>query len=242
MKHQPFWKMAVVWLFLFITNSSFISPTSSTPSIMRLIYVYDALCGWCYGFSPVIEEFAQQHSEFEILVISGGMVLGDRVGPIGEVAPYINWAYKDVERATGVTFGKDFLEGTLKDGKAIFTSMPAALALAAFKTQSPEYDQSLAFAARLQKALYWEGTAPLDWEAYGKLAEEFDLEPAAFVAALHDKSTLEAAQEDFALANDLGVQGFPAVFLEIDGQIYQLGSGYMDLETLEARFQMALKQ
>lgn len=238
---QPFWKMGVLLLLIFMTNSSFFPSTSSTPSTVKLIYVYDALCGWCYGFSPVMEKFAQQHQkELEVQVVSGGMVTGDRVGPIGEVAPYISWAYKDVEKATGVTFGKDFLEGTLKDGQAIFTSLPAALALAVFRTQLPE--QSLAFAARLQKAIYWEGTPPLDWEAYGKMAEEFGLEAAPFVAALQEKSSQEAAEQDFALSQALGVQGFPTVFLEKEGQLYQLGSGYMDLEMLEARFQMALKQ
>lgn len=50
------------------------------------------------------------------------MVVG-KVVPIGEVASYISWACKDVEKATGVKFGDGFLNDILKDGKAIFTSI-----------------------------------------------------------------------------------------------------------------------
>ncbi len=56
----------------------------------KLIYVYDALCGWCYGFSPVISKIHKEYKDsLEFEVISGGMILGDRIGPIGEVASYI---------------------------------------------------------------------------------------------------------------------------------------------------------
>ena len=72
-----------------------------------IIYVYDALCGWCYGFSPVIKQvFEKYQAQFDFEVISGGMILGERQGPIGEVAAYIKGAYKTVEDTTGVKFGE----------------------------------------------------------------------------------------------------------------------------------------
>jgi putative protein-disulfide isomerase len=40
-----------------------------------LYYVYDPLCGWCYGFSPVINQLKESmQDEFTIEVISGVMV------------------------------------------------------------------------------------------------------------------------------------------------------------------------
>jgi len=119
---------------------------------MKVIYVYDALCGWCYGFSPVISKLHERHQEeLEFEVLSGGMVTGERIGPIGEVAGYISQAYKDVERAAGVTFGEGFLKGILAEGSAIFTSIPPAVALTVFKQHQPK--KAVPFAARLQKAI-----------------------------------------------------------------------------------------
>ena len=92
---------------------------------MKIIYVYDALCGWCYGFSPVMEQFyRKQHDAVDFEVISGGMITGSRMGPIGEVAPYIRWAYKEVEEKTRVTFGEAFLKQVLEDGKRFLALSP----------------------------------------------------------------------------------------------------------------------
>ena len=41
----------------------------------RIIYCYDAYCGWCYGFSPVIKALYEKYNDqFEFETISGGMI------------------------------------------------------------------------------------------------------------------------------------------------------------------------
>ncbi len=62
-----------------------------------IIYCYDAYCGWCYGFSPVIKKIAGDYKdEMEIEVLSGGMMIGEGVMPIEKIGPYIQTAYKSV--------------------------------------------------------------------------------------------------------------------------------------------------
>jgi putative protein-disulfide isomerase len=203
----------------------------------KLIYVYDALCGWCYGFSPTIRSFVDQHKEeLEVEVISGGMITGDRIGPIGEVAGYIKWAYKEVEQKTGVKFGTDFLNGTLEKGTAIFTSLPPAIALSVFKSKLP--NQQLAFAARLQQAIYYDGIAPRDFEAYGTLAEEFGLDNTAFQEAMTTEHFLEKAYEEFNWSKQRGITGFPTVVLQKGQQAYAIAKGAVPLENLEHNFQL----
>lgn len=207
---------------------------------MKIYYVYDVLCGWCYGFSPVIQKFAAEHQdELTFEVISGGMVTGDRIGPIGEVAGYIGEAYKDVERATGVEFGEDFLGGTLADGTAIFTSVPPALAMRVFKHMQPQ--RALDFAARMQKAIYYDGMAPKDKQGYGQLASEFGLDPQSFVLQMDDATTLMTAQAEFKLTQQWGINGFPTLLLEYgkDESIGILSRGYLPYEQLEQTYQRA---
>ena len=44
-----------------------------------LIYCYDAYCGWCYGFSPVISAIADAYKDkLEVEVLSGGMILPEK--------------------------------------------------------------------------------------------------------------------------------------------------------------------
>ncbi|MEM8524978.1 MAG: DsbA family protein [Bacteroidota bacterium] len=207
---------------------------------MKVVYVYDALCGWCYGFSPAMNQFQEKYkSSLDVEVISGGMVTGERVGPIGEVAGYISWAYKDVEQATGIKFGKGFLDGILKDGTAIFTSVPSAIALSVFKELQPS--NSLAFAAALQKAVYFDGLEPKNYDGYGKIAANFGLEAEEFVMKMNDDTYLKQAEGDFSKSKALGVTGFPTVFIEVNDTYYKIASGYIPFEKLEKNF-LSVKQ
>jgi putative protein-disulfide isomerase len=199
---------------------------------MKIIYVYDALCGWCYGFSPVMVQFKEKYKDsVEFEVISGGMITGKRIGPIGEVAPYISWAYKDVEKATGAQFGTDFLDKTLKNGDAIFTSIPPAIALSVFKTLDSVH--TVQFAAALQKAVYFDGLEPENIDAYGQIAAKFGLDADGFVSKMKDPHYKKLAEEDFNKSADLNVTGFPTIFLEKNGIYYKIGSGYLSFNDLE---------
>lgn len=40
---------------------------------MKLIYVMDPMCSWCYAFSLELEEFLTKHSNLEIDYIMGGL-------------------------------------------------------------------------------------------------------------------------------------------------------------------------
>lgn len=202
---------------------------------MKIIYVYDALCGWCYGFSPVIEQFCRKHHKtVDFEVVSGGMITGSRTGPIGEVAPYIRRAYKEVEERSGVSFGEAFLTQVLEDGKTIFSSVPPAVALSVFK--SHRADASVLFAAALQKAIYYDGLAPEDTAAYASLAEKFGIDGKTFTKQMGQPEFQAKAQEDFHKTQQLGVRGFPTVFAETEGTYYRLTSGYTSLTDLENRF------
>jgi len=201
---------------------------------MKIIYAYDALCGWCYGFSPVMEALHDKHQEeMEFEVLSGGMITGQRIGPIGEVAPYIRQAYRDVERATGVKFGEAFLKDVLANGKTIFTSVPPAIALSVFK--SYQKDKAVQFASVLQKAIYYDGLAPEDTEAYGALAEPFGIDGKTFAQQMNEDEFSTRAQQEFQRTQQFGVRGFPTVFAEVENTYYPLTRGYAPLAEIEKR-------
>lgn len=210
----------------------------STP---KLWYVYDALCGWCYGFSPVMQEIHREYaSALEFDVFSGGMIRGSRIGAIGEVAPYISWAYKQVEDRTGVRFGEKFLHGILADGTALFTSIPPALAMVVFKRSKPA--QALAFAHRLQTAIYFEGIQPSEYGVYGEYAQEFGFDAKEFSEQMQHPATLEAAEQEFALCARLGITGFPTVLLQRGQTLTLLAQGYTDADTLRELINAILQE
>jgi putative protein-disulfide isomerase len=214
---------------------------------MKLIYIYDALCGWCYGFAPAMRDFYQNHkNDFETSdVVSGGMITGERIGTIGEVAPYIKTAYKDVENRTGVKFGETFLKDILEEGSAIFTSIPPSIALSVFKKEAQNNPQLageknekiLHFAEDLQSLIYFDGIVPKDYSKYGELAEKYDLDKTDFVEKMNNPEYEKLAQQDFQLSQDFGVNGFPTVVIQKGEEFYLFARGFVDLAEMEKRFE-----
>ena len=198
----------------------------------RIIYVYDALCGWCYGFSPVIRRFHQQYAaDFDFDVLSGGMMTGARVKPISESMSYIEQAYKVVEERTGVTFGDGYLTNILRPGTYVSDSEKPGMAMTLVKAIAPEY--AVEFAGVLQNALYRDGIDLNVNAEYGPLVEPFGIDPDEFVAHLSDPAIKEQTWSEFNLVSQYGINGFPTVIADVGDKLFALSRGYVPYEQLE---------
>ncbi|MGF2411480.1 DsbA family protein [Ferruginibacter sp.] len=209
-----------------------------------LIYCYDAYCGWCYGFSPVIKKIAANYKDqLDIEVLSGGMMIGESKMPIEKIGPYIQSAYKRVEELTGIQFGEDFLWHTANPDKSdwIMNSEKPAIALSIFKEYFPE--QQLDFASDLQYALNYEGRDLDDDEAYRHLLEKYNIPSDEFYSKLKSNDFKEKAFYEFALCKQLSVDSFPQVLIQFnETRFYLLAKGYTDFETLDKRIQDVLTE
>ncbi|MEM1312290.1 MAG: DsbA family protein [Patescibacteria group bacterium] len=204
---------------------------NNTTQKPEIIYFYDALCGWCYGFSTVISKLHEKYkSEIDFQVVSGGMILGNRIGPIGEAAPYIKWAYKEVEEKTGIKFGRNFLE-VLNNGNTIFTSLPAAMAMSVFK----ELDQQnqIPFSQAIQKTIYYEGKDPANLQTFIDLVSEFNIDKQKFTAKINSQKAIDLAHIDFSLTQSLSVNGFPTIVLNYNNQQQIIARGYVAYPVLD---------
>ncbi len=211
---------------------------------LTLIYCYDAYCGWCYGFSPVIKKIAEEYkNKLSFEVLSGGMIITEQPRPIGATADYIQKAYKTVEEYTGIKFGEDYLWHVFHPDESDWfpNSEKPAIALCVFKDYHPGLQ--VQFAADLQYALHDEGRDLCDDEAYRHLLEKYNIPANEFYAALHSPEYKEKAYYEFALVKQLQVTGFPAVLLQAnESKFYLLARGYTDYETLKTRIANALKE
>ena len=207
-------------------------------------YCYDAYCGWCYGFSPVIKKIATAFKDklsFEVL--SGGMIPKENARPISAIAGYISEAYHRVEETTGIKFGEDYLWHIFNPDKSDWYqhSEKSAIALCIVKEIQP--DQQVAFAADLQYALHYEGRDLTDDEAYRHLLEKYVIPEEEFYTKLNSEEYKEKAHYEFALCKQLQATSFPQVLLQVaDQKFYLLAKGYTDYETLKERIQTVLAE
>lgn len=200
----------------------------------KLIYIYDALCGWCYGFSPVMQQlYKKYHGHLEFEVLSGGMIMGLRAGPIGEVAAYIAKAYPDVERGTGIKFGAPFIRNILEPGTAFFSSEMPGIALTVFRKSKPK--QALEFAHVMQNALYRDGQELSVLDNYRPLVAAFGLSGDDFIREMGTEEARYETSMEFQTVANWGVTGYPTVLLKPaeEEQYYMIGRGYTQLERME---------
>jgi putative protein-disulfide isomerase len=208
-----------------------------------VIYCYDAYCGWCYGFSPVIKKISDEYKHkltFEVL--SGGMIITDEPRHIRVTAGYIQKAYKTVEEYTGVKFGPDYLWHINNPEMSDWfpSSEKPAIAMCVFKEYYPA--RQVEFASDLQYALHYEGRDLCDNEAYRHLLEKYSIPPEDFYTGLASPAYKEKAYYEFALVKQLQVTGFPAVLMQVnESKFYLLARGYTDYETLKSRMEEVLK-
>ncbi|MBL7702226.1 MAG: DsbA family protein [Ferruginibacter sp.] len=209
-----------------------------------IIYCYDAYCGWCYGFSPVIKQIAADYKDrLEIEVLSGGMMTGEGVMPIEKIGPYIQTAYKRVEELSGIKFGDDFLWHINNPDKSdwVMNSEKPAIALCILKEYYPE--RQLEFATELQYALNYEGRDLDDDEAYRHLLDKYNLQHEAFYNKLKGAEYKEMARYEFALMKQLQVTGYPTVFIQTgETKFMMVARGYTPYEDVKERIENVLKQ
>ena len=209
-----------------------------------IIYCYDAYCGWCYGFSPVVKRIiAAYKDELDIEVLSGGMMIGEQVMPIEKIGPYILQEYKRVEELAGVKFGEDYLWHINNPDKSdwVMNSEKPAIALCILKEYYPE--RQLEFATDLQYALNYEGRDLDDDEAYRHLLDKYNIQPEAFYSKLNADEYKEMAHYEFALMKQLQVTGYPTVFVQTDELKFNMvARGYTEYEGLKQRIENVLKE
>ena len=207
-----------------------------------LWYCYDAYCGWCYGFSPVISRLAKEYAKrLAFDVLSGGMIMPEEPTHFAPMARYIGSAYKRVEEVTGIKFGEDFLWHVFHPEETDWypDSTKPAIALCIFKEYDP--DRPIFMASDIQYALNFEGRDLTDDEAYRHLVRKYNIPEEDFYTKLKSEEYREKAYYEFALVKQLQVTGFPCVLLQVsESKFYLLTSGYTDYETLKGRIEKVL--
>ncbi|MEI6088809.1 MAG: DsbA family protein [Bacteroidota bacterium] len=208
-----------------------------------IFYCYDAYCGWCYGFSPIIKKLAEAYGDripFEVL--SGGMILPEQPVPISVTAGFIDKAYPTVEETTGIKFGTDFLWHIKNPDLSDWfpnSEMPA-IAMCIFKELYP--NRQVEFASDLQYALNYEGRDLTDKEAYRHFLEKYSINEEMFYDKLQSDTFKEQAYYEFQLCKQLQVTGFPCVLIQVsENKFHLLARGFTPYEDLSARLEAVLK-
>ncbi|GAA3954448.1 DsbA family protein [Hymenobacter algoricola] len=215
---------------------------AQNPDLPEILYLFDPLCGWCYGMSPVIQRIQTEYADrVTVSVLCGGMVTGERVGPIGKAWGYISGALQQVEKATGVQFGAAFRALGAAGGN-IQDSEPPCRAITVFRQLDDVQHRAASFAHDLQQAHFRDGQDLNDVATYLPLITRYGLDAAEFGRRWALPETAAATQKEFAAVAKIGVQGFPTSILRVGNQGYLLARGFQPYAQFAQGLEQALAQ
>ena len=188
-----------------------------------LHYLYDPLCGWCYGAKPLI---AAAQTVLPVIAHGGGMMTGANRQPVSaQLRDYVIPHDRRIAEYTGQPFGEAYFEGLLRDHTALFDSAPPTAAVLAAEQLA---GRGLELLGRLQSAHYVEGRRIADEAVLIEFAAALGLEPAAFTQTFKQILANELPahfQHSRALLAQVGGQGFPTLALEQDGRFSLIDIG-----------------
>ncbi|MBP2306802.1 DsbA family protein [Azospirillum melinis] len=129
-------------------------------------YLFDPLCGWCYGASPAIA-MLPAIGDLALELLPTGLFSGAGARPLDEGFAAHAWAYDQrIHELTGQVFSERYRTDVLGDRSQRIDSGPATLALTAVALTAP--DREFAALAAIQSGRYADG---LDITAAATLAD-----------------------------------------------------------------------
>jgi len=201
---------------------------------MKIIYVGDPMCSWCYGIAPEWTKVSEHYKDkADIELVMGGLRPYYNV-PMTEMKDFLSEHWKEVHEATDQAFSY----GILDRPELVYDTEPPCRAAVVVRSLAKE--KEVAFFKEIQKAFYSDNKYLSDPAAYTEILDKLDISKEAFTTAFTSAEYREKVKEDFSRARDLGVQSFPTILLEYQGQTHIVARGYTKSENIIAAIASAL--
>lgn len=179
----------------------------------KLHYIFDPLCGWCYGAAPLVQA-AQKIPKLTLVLHGGGMMSGANRRQIdSQWRSYVMPHDQRIAQLTGQIFGDNYFNNLLNDTSAIMDSTPPIAAILATETLAGRGAEIL---HRIQYAHYVEGRRIADTPVLTELAVELGLDRDLFINTYNSALTTSSQHiaESRALLAKVHGHGFPTFALE----------------------------
>jgi len=185
-----------------------------------LHYLFDPLCGWCYGASAAVAEVSRA-AGVQLELSPSGLFSGSGARPMDDGFAAYAWSNDQrIERLTGQPFSERYRADVLTDREQRFDSGPATLALTAVAMTAPQREVEALQA--IQRARYVEGRDITQTQTLVAVLAALGLESSAALLAEPSEPLLEATRSHTARARSLmrefGANGVPAFVLETNDQ------------------------
>ncbi|WP_285164553.1 DsbA family protein [Shewanella goraebulensis] len=193
----------------------------------RLIYVYDPMCSWCWGYRPTWLALQQQlTAQLPELIIEyrlGGLAPDSDVAMPKEMQQFLSQTWHKIASQLGTEFNYDFWQ----DCQPRRSTYPACRACLIAR----EYGLEQAMILAIQQAYYLQAKNPSDNDTLINAAVSIGIEQAAFTERLLSEEVNLDLISELEAVHQLPVRGFPSLVLKVNGKALGIPLDYLNPQT-----------
>lgn len=197
---------------------------------MKIIYIMDPQCGWCYGNSQNVTALQDQFkNEFDFELQVGGMWLG-QAAPVGgdQLSQFLQDHAPRMAATTGARVDTRYYE-LAKDSTYTFSSLEPSAAIELIKEIAP--NKVFSFAKKVQEALFVGGKRLDEKETYHQILKSLSIDIKPFDHQWMGAENIKNTTAAFASAGQL-TKSYPSLVLTRDGNTEIIGAGYFNKEAM----------
>ena len=205
-----------------------------------LVYIGDPMCSWCYGFGVPLQKVLEQLPGVPLAVVLGGLRAYNQEVMPDTLKNTLHHHWEEVTKRSGKSFGT----GQFDREGYIYDTEPACRAVVTIRTHAAEH--TLAMYHAIQHAFYAMGrditqTSVLA-DVWNELIEsqilgDIKFSRSAFLEAFESDSIKTQTRNDFAMVQQWGIRGFPALIAVVNGEAQLVANGYMEADEMLQRVQ-----
>lgn len=210
---------------------------------MRITYLFDPLCGWCYGASPALEQLARLDGA-SVELAPSGLFAGEAARPMdAQFAAYAWQNDQRIARLTGQPFTEAYRRKILGQTGGLFDSAPATLGIVAVGLAEPA--KEIEALKALQRARYVDGRDNASLDAVAHILDETGFAVAAGRVRAPDEDLLAAYRRRIDAARSdmrrFGADGVPALVVGEAAKRRLLPSSFLfgNFDVLQLQLQAA---
>ncbi|HWT71372.1 MAG TPA: DsbA family protein [Oxalicibacterium sp.] len=210
--------------------------------MVKLIYIADPMCSWCYGFGPELTTLVNGLQDVPVDIVLGGLrpYTSEPMDAVQKTEILSHW------RKVAESSGLPFVDTALNDEGFIYNTEPACRAVVSARLLAPHLALDVFHA--IQHGFYAEGLDTTRADVLARLCvavlnkNGVDVDEAAFMQTWGTEETIAATHADFVQTQRWGVRGFPTLVLERGGELHLVSSGFTRTEQLVEQLQALVDQ
>ncbi|UTW50181.1 DsbA family protein [Bacterioplanoides sp. SCSIO 12839] len=207
--------------------------------LTTLIYCYDPMCSWCWGFKPVWQRLQEM---LQPQITQGELIIEYRVGglardsdqPMPETMQnMLQDTWRNIRQQLGTEFNFDFWH----DCQPRRSTYPACRACLVARKHGLEEKMI----EQIQHAYYLNAQNPSNNSTLKQCAHNIGIEGDIFDASLKEIEANQTLEREIRGARQLGLNSFPSLALMKNEQVIHIALDYHDANVMAERIQQVLK-